>query len=77
MHAPLFLFLFLAVAIVPSICTRMENPSIHGCGHPFSSLDYCSYAVARLPFPALQLHIVRMEPGSCDAVAFRIDDLHN
>lgn len=52
----------------------MENPSIHGCGHPFSSLDYCNYAVARLPSPALQVDIVRMESGSCDAVTFRIDD---
>lgn len=52
----------------------MENPSAHGCGPPFSSLDYCNFAVSNLHFPASSLQTVRMESDSCDALAFCIDD---
>lgn len=52
---------------------RVENPSIDGCQLPLSSASYCNYALT-IALPRLRVHTVRMESGSCDRVAFGIDD---
>lgn len=48
-------------------------PQLMAASFPLSSACYCNYAVA-IALPRLHVHTVRMESGSCDRVAFYIDD---
>lgn len=61
------------LSITVAIDNGWKTPQLMAASFPLSSACYCNYALA-IALPRLHVHAVRMESGSCDRVAFCIDD---